>query len=85
METKFEKLPGGDPQVTITLTGGHDIFRFAVNMLDDQVEYHAEGRRLLARLRKHMGVKPFEDFALRLLTEYRFRMLRPYFRAPKED
>lgn len=85
METKFEKLPGGDPRVTIVLTGAHDIFRFGVNMLDDQVEYHREGRRILAALRKHLGVKAFESWALRLLTEYRFRMLKPYFRAPKED
>jgi hypothetical protein len=70
----------GHDQVVITLTGGSDIFRFAINMLDDQTEFCEVGRAILVEQREQVGAKPFDGWARMLLGAERFERLASYFR-----
>lgn len=70
-------------RVVITLTGGSDIFRFAVNMLNDQTEYCEVGRAILVEQRERLGAGPFDDWALRILGEGMFNRLTSYFRRDR--
>jgi len=88
METKFDTtIPHGDPRLTITLVGHHDLFRFAVNMLDDQCEFAEAGRKSLAQLRDHVGPDRFDPWARNMLGDDRYNRLSGYrsFEHPEED
>lgn len=77
METTFDRTEGGDYRWTVTLTGGTDVFRHAINMLHAQVEFCEAGARALADLRSAMGRETFDPWAKALLGE-RYRLLRHY-------
>lgn len=49
--------------VTITLTGTHDIIRFADRMIEWQCEFGTAGRHILQRLRRRLGAKGFDAYA----------------------
>jgi len=87
LETRFDTTEHGDPRLTITLTGAHDLFRFAVNMLDDQCEFSRAGRQSLAQLRDHLGADRFDSWARSMLGEHRYLRLRDggYFEYREED
>ena len=70
-------------RVVITLTGGSDIFRFAVNMLNDQTEYCEVGRAILVEQRERIGAASFDDWAVRILGEETFTRLTSYFRRDR--
>ncbi len=58
VEHKFQRrTPGDHPAETvlvITITGSHDIYRFAHMMLNGQVEYGARGQKIIAALKRRM-------------------------------
>lgn len=79
-ETKFE--PGadrGDSVATIRLVHATEIFRFCVNLLDDQTEFHTAGRGILVQLREHLGADRFDPMAKSLLGEDRYARLAQCF------
>lgn len=52
------RTPGQHPSetvLTITITGSHDIYRFAHMMLLGQVEFGDRGLRIVAGLKRRMG------------------------------
>lgn len=67
-------------RLTITLTGNSDIFRFALNMLDDQCEFSEVGRGVLVTMRERVGAKRFDDWVKPILGDERFKRLQPYMR-----
>jgi hypothetical protein len=79
MRTRLDRLPGGsgagDLRLRIDLVGAHDIFRFCVNMLDDQVEFGQAGSLKLTALRKRMGRERFDPWALQMLGRDRYNRL----------
>jgi hypothetical protein len=87
MSSQFDTTEHGDARLTIVLTGAHDYFRFAVNMLDDQCEFSAAGREALAKLRDYMGASGFREWASRMLGKPRFDYLAAhgFFDHPAED
>lgn len=87
MTCDFTTDEHGDPALTITLTGGHDLLRFAVNMLDDQCEFSRAGREALAKLRAHLTPERFDPWARSMLGEHRYRRLHDggYFERGEED
>jgi len=56
-----------DAEVRLTLTGPHDIFRFAINMLRSQVEFCEAGIKVLAQLRDSMGADRFDPMGRSML------------------
>ena len=58
VEHEFKrKSPGEDLNevvLTITITGAHDIYRFAHMMLYGQVEFSARARKIIAALKRRM-------------------------------
>jgi hypothetical protein len=79
-EVTFE--PGadrGDDVATIRLTHSTEIFRFCVNLLDDQIQFHEAGRALLVPLREHLTPERFDPMAKSLLGEDRYKRLAEYF------
>ena len=50
----------GEPVWVIEVTGWHDIYRFAANMLYQQVEFAAAGRKALQWARRSLGSERFE-------------------------
>lgn len=54
-EYKATRNKHGEPVVTITLTGGHEIHRFAYNLLKHQCEFARMGTRILKGQRRRMG------------------------------
>lgn len=67
-------------RLTITLTGNSDIFRFALNMLDDQCEFSEVGRGVLVEMRERVGAKRFDEWVRPILGDKRFKRLQPYMR-----
>lgn len=61
--------------MTITITGGQDIFRFALNMLDDQVEFCEAGSEILTSLRGSLGPARFDPMARSMLGAEKFEKL----------
>jgi hypothetical protein len=51
--TKADEHPG-EMVLTITITGAHDIYRFAHHMLTGQVEFYSRGRKIIAALKRRM-------------------------------
>lgn len=62
--------------LTVTVTGATDVFRFAVNMLDDQVEICQLGRIALVELGEAMGADRFDTMARSMLGNPRYLRLR---------
>jgi hypothetical protein len=67
-----------EPRLSLEMEGAHEIFRFAVNMLDDQVEFCAAGRAIIVELREVVGEK-FDPWAEMILGAGRYKKLAPYF------
>lgn len=67
-----------EPRLMLELSGSSDVFRFAVNMLDDQTEFYAAGRVVLVELREIIG-EAFDPWAKSLLGDDRYRRLSPHF------
>ncbi len=67
-----------EPRLGLELVGAHEIFRFAVNMLDDQIEFMRRGRVIIVELREMVGDK-FEPFARRTLGNERYDKLAPHY------
>lgn len=42
-------------ELTITIVGAHDIYRFAHHMLSGQVEFSARARKIIEALKRRMG------------------------------
>lgn len=79
MKHRLDRLPSGPDKgnlrLRIELTGVYEIFRFLVNMLDDQVEFcHAATLKLTA-LRKQIGPDRFDPYARQMLGLYRYNRL----------
>lgn len=68
-----------DSTATITITGGQDIFRLAVNALDWQVEFGDGARGLLVQLREHLTPERFDPMARSMLGEQQHERLAHYF------
>ena len=62
--------------LTINVRGATDVFRFAVNMLDDQVEICELGRIALVELSEAMGADRFDTMARSMLGQPRYLRLR---------
>lgn len=78
LESKLTRTAYGDDQWTITITGGTDVFRFAVNMLGWQCDFGAAASEVLTKQRKHVGAKRFDEWARMMLGADRFKRLRYY-------
>jgi hypothetical protein len=52
----------GDPKVTITLEGWSDVYRFADRMTELQVEFCAEGRKILRAVKRRLGSKRYRAY-----------------------
>lgn len=52
----------GDPVLTITIVGWHDIFRLCWNLLHAQVEFSAESRKVFQWMRRSLGAKRYDEF-----------------------
>lgn len=68
-----------EPRLALELVGSHEIFRFAVNMLDDQVEFCEAGRIIIVELREMVGPERFDPWARNLLGQERHDRLAAYF------
>ncbi len=75
LDTQLDRDEHRDPRLTITLVGTHDIFRFAVNMLSQQVEFFRAGRTVLVELREALTPDRFDPWARLLLGEDRYAQL----------
>lgn len=51
----------GEPVVTITLVGFHDIHRFAYNLLKHQCEFARMGTQILKGQRRRVGKKKWAE------------------------
>jgi hypothetical protein len=85
MESEYGHTPGGDSQWTITVTGGSDIFRLAVNMLGWQVEFGDAASKVLSEHRRRVGAHRFDEWAKSMLGAEQFKRLKPYFMRPKRE
>jgi hypothetical protein len=56
----------GDPRVTITLEGWSDVYRFADRMTELQVEFGAEGRKILRAAKRKLGAERFNRYQVHL-------------------
>ena len=52
----------GDPTVTITLTGYHEIYRFAHHMEKGQVEFARAGNKIIHRLRFRLTTDQWDEW-----------------------
>lgn len=78
MSAEFE-FTGGDSHrdsiATITITGGQDIFRLAINAVGWQVEFGEGAHGLLVQLREHLTPDRFDPMARSLLGEQQYERL----------
>jgi hypothetical protein len=82
MTAKFEFAPGDsyrDSTATITISGGQDIFRLAVNALHWQSEFGEGARGILVELREHLTPDRFDPMARSLLGDQKYEQLAGYF------
>lgn len=82
MSAEFEFTAGDtyrDSSATITITGGQDIFRLAVNALTWQTEFGDGARGLLVQLREHLTPERFDPMARSLLGADQYARLADYF------
>lgn len=68
-----------EPRLNLELVGTTDVFRFAVNMLDDQVEFCKAGCVILVELREMVGADRFDPWAKQMLGDPTYDKLSPYF------
>lgn len=61
-----------DLELTITIRGAHDLYRFAHHMLSGQVEFVERGSKIIEQLKRRMG-KPRFNHLDRSLGGWRFR------------
>lgn len=59
---KHSRNQHGDPVLTITVTGWHDIFRLQWNLLHAQVEFSAAARKSFQWMRRSLGAKRYDTF-----------------------
>lgn len=52
----------GEPTVTITLTGCHEIYRFAHHMEAGQVEFGKAGNKIIRRLRRRFTADEWDKW-----------------------
>lgn len=60
MSVEHKLIRGGDlnaDTLVITVTGAHDIYRFAHHMLMGQVEFAERARKILLALKRRMGLR----------------------------
>lgn len=50
----------GDPRVTITIEGSHDLYRLAHHLECGQVEFYAVGSAIKRRMRRRAGKAKWE-------------------------
>lgn len=64
MSATYERTrnKAGDPVWVITITGWHDIFRMAWNLVHCQVEFCEAGSRTLQWMRRSVGARNFDRF-----------------------
>lgn len=62
MKSTHTRNHHGEPVWTITLTGWHEITRFAANLLYQQVEFARIGSKALRWQRRAMGAARFERY-----------------------
>ncbi len=72
IKARLDRIRGNDPDIgnlrlRIELVGPHAIFRFAVNMLDQQCEFARAGELKLRALRQQMGRERFDPMAKQML------------------
>lgn len=79
MEHVMDRNVHNEHRLKLELVSAHDIFRFAVNMLDDQVEFSQAGHVILVELRESMDLAQFDAWATRILGQERHDKLAPYF------
>lgn len=79
MDLKLDSNVHKEPRLGLELIGCHEIFRFAVNMLDDQVEFCRAGRVIIVELREMVGGDKFDPWAVNMLGQERYDRLAPYF------
>lgn len=60
---------GQGPTAVIHLEGWHAIFRFAVNMLNQQIDIARTGESILVPMREHMTPARFDPMARQMLGE----------------
>lgn len=65
----------GELRLRIDLVGSYEIFRFLVNMLDDQVEFSRAASLKLTALRKQIGADRFDPYAVQMLGVDRYNRL----------
>lgn len=61
-EYKRSRNKHGDPVLTITVTGWHNIFRLNWNLLHAQSEFSAEARKTYQWMRRVVGAKNYDKF-----------------------
>jgi hypothetical protein len=52
----------GEPTVTITLTGYHEVYRFAHHMESGQVEFGLAGNGIIRRLRRRFTKRQWDEW-----------------------
>ncbi len=87
MKHRLDRVPGtegdaGSPRLRLELVGAHEIFRFLVNMLDDQVEFGRAGALKIRALRKQVGAQRFDPWAADMLGLHRYNQLCGRWGAP---
>ncbi len=70
---------GQGPTAVIHLQGWSTIFRFAVNLLEQQVDIARAGKAVLVPLREHMTPARFDPMARQMLGDNRYSRLRDQF------
>lgn len=55
VENKMRTNAFGEPMLTITVVGSHDIYRLAWHLEHGQVEFVEQGRNIRTKLRRHLG------------------------------
>lgn len=58
-EDRRGTTPGGDPQLTVIVTGTHDVYRFAHHLQHGQCEFADVGHRTQSYLVRKLGKPNF--------------------------
>lgn len=60
--SKITRTEWGEPTVTITLVGYHEVYRFAHHMESGQVEFGRAGNHIIRRLRRRFTQEQWDDW-----------------------
>jgi hypothetical protein len=60
IEHSIRKNKNGESVLTIRVTGGNEIFRFAYHLAQGQIEFGAVGRAAFRYLRRQWGIAQFK-------------------------